>query len=336
MSEDEASRANAEHRREADRDPNVLELRSDAPTHAGIVPRVHPTPSRPRRRMARRWLLWAALPFLAWWGIGLWAALAATAARPAVIPAMQRLGDAVLEPVATTARDGVHLRGWFAAAPGAPPRCVVLVAGIHGNRLAMLARGQWYLEHGWSALVADLRGTGESDPVRISMGWHEALDLCAWHSFLAARGMTAIAVHGQSLGAAAAVYTAVRGEPPPSWSFAVIESCYTDVSEALHARLPWIPAFLLWPMVASAQWLLDVDVAELAPVAAITHLRVPTLLIGGSLDTKCGPDAIQRLLAASGAHDKKRADVDGVGHVDLWRAGGDSLHRTLASFLAAR
>lgn len=286
-------------------------------------------------RVRRAGILLLAL-LAVWWAVGLAAALTATAPHPAAIPAPPRLDGAVVEPVETTARDGVRVRGWLAAAAGNPPRCVVLAAGVRGNRLVMLERGRWYVQHGWSALLVDLRGTGASDPVRISMGWHEALDLCAWHAFLRARGVAAIGVHGQSLGAAAAVYTAVRGAPAPDWAFAVLESCYTDVTAALGARLPLIPAGLLWPLVASAEWLVEAEAGELAPAVAIARLTAPTLLVCGARDDQCGPDAIPRLLAASGARDKQHLVVAGAGHVDLWRADGDAFRRALEAFLSAR
>ncbi|MEZ5963819.1 MAG: alpha/beta hydrolase [Planctomycetota bacterium] len=291
-----------------------------------------PPAARPAR--GRRLLRLAALGCLGWWLCGFVAAWAATAPHPSPIAAQRDLADLPIEPVATTARDGVAVRGWLVdGSRGA--RCVVLAAGIRGNRMAMRTRAEWYLRHGWSTLLVDLRGTGESAPERIAMGWSEALDLCAWHAFLQQRGYGAVAVHGQSLGAAAAVYTAVRSSSPPRWQFVVLEACYRDIDAALQARLSWMPSFTLWPLRVCSEWLLGVDADELSPLRAIVQLDAPLLVVCGSEDHKVGPDAARLLLAASPARDKHLVTVDGIGHGDLWSAG-PALPQALAAFLARR
>jgi pimeloyl-ACP methyl ester carboxylesterase len=290
-----------------------------------------PARTRPTRR---RLLRLAGLTVVGWWLTGFAAAWLATLPHPSGIAALRELGGRPIEPVATTARDGVAVRGWLVDANGGK-RCVVLAAGIRGNRLAMLTRAEWYLAHGWSTLLVDLRGTGESAPERIAMGFHEALDLCAWHTFLRERHYLSIGVHGQSLGAAAAVYTAVCAAPPPEWAFVVLEACYRDIGAALAARLPWVPSALLWPMRVCSEWLLGVDAEQLSPLQAIRELQAPTLIACGTDDTKVGPDAARLLFEASPAHDKRRVDVAGIGHGDLWRAGSE-LRRALAAFCAAR
>ena len=266
-----------------------------------------------------------------WWGVGFAAAVIATAPRPASIPSVP---DSLAggETVTTRSSDGVTLHGWFVAGRDAAT-CVVLAAGIRGNRTAMVSRAVFHRERGASVLLVDLRGTGTSDPERIGLGYHEALDLVAWHAFLRARNVTAIGVHGQSLGAAAAVYTAVRGAP--EWQFVVLEACYADVREALAARVPFVPPFLLWPMVCSAEWLLGVDADELVPERAIAALRAPTLVVQGERDEKVGPRAHERLFAASPAAHKATCVVPKVGHVDLWGQGG-RVQAAITAFLMPR
>lgn len=286
---------------------------------------------RPRRAFA----VVALLALATWWGVGLAAAHSMTAPANRPVPRSDRLADAEVADVATTAGDGVPLRGWLARAPGDGRRCVVLAAGIRGTRRAMASRARWYLQHGWSALLVDLRGTGESAPERIAMGWHEAKDLAAWAAFARAQGFAEVGAHGQSLGAAAVCYSALLPEPP-AWRFCVLEACYRDIEAAMAARMPTIPRPLLWPLVACAEWLLDVDAARLDPVAAIARLRAPTLLACGDRDHLVGPGAHELLFAASGAPHKERVDVADAGHVDLFHTAGSELPARLAAFLARR
>lgn len=264
------------------------------------------------------------------------AAMAATWPRNRTFASPERLYGRPVECLTVRAADGVETAAWLVEAQAEPRGAVVLAAGIGGDRRAMQGRARFYLDRGWSTLLVDLRGTGQSAPERIAMGYHEALDLCAWRRLLRGRGHRTVGVHGQSLGAAAAVYTAIRGEPAARWQFVVLEACYRDVRAALHARMVGVPEVLLLPMVCCAEWLLGVDADDLDPVAAITRLDTPLLLVCGEHDQKVGPNATAGLLAASPADDKRAVTVAGAGHVDLWGAGGLALQRELDAFLARR
>ncbi|MCA8965610.1 MAG: alpha/beta hydrolase, partial [Planctomycetes bacterium] len=224
---------------------------------------------------------------------------------------------------------GLQLRGWLVPADPGARHAVVLAAGIRGNRLAMCDRASFYLQRGWSVLLVDLRGTGASDGERVSMGYHEAVDLHAWRRWLQQRGYTAVGAHGQSLGAAAIAYS------DGDWAFTVLESCYADIDEAMAARLPWLPAprVCLWPLRCCSEWLLGVDAAQLRPVDAIADQRCPTLLLCGDADTKVGVDAGQRLLRACPAADKRFVPFAGAGHVDLLAAAPEAMHEALVTFV---
>lgn len=316
--------------------PDVLPSRNENGGRATFLV-VKPPTVVPRRRRWRRWLSFAAAMLLVWWTAGFAAAQAITWPWNTEIPPRRELMGQAIEEVAVSAGDGTTVRGWLVAAGPRPSRCVVLAAGIRGSRLAMLARAEWYLAQGWSVLVADLRGTGASEGVRVTMGWNEALDLAACRGLLRRRGFTTVGAHGVSLGAAAIVYTAMR-DPADQWDFAVLEACYRDVASALHARLPWMPfpALALWPLAQSAAWLTGVDGELLRPIAAVPRLATPTLFVCGTEDREVGERAAADLLAASGAADKELFEIPGVAHVDLWPVGGDGLRRALAAFLARR
>jgi uncharacterized protein len=270
-----------------------------------------------------------------WLAAGFASAWLATMPNPGTIGAPPALGGEVVDAVTTTA-DGITVRGWLATATGGTSRCVVLAAGIRGNRLAMVERARWYVARGWSALLVDLRGTGASEPTRISFGWHEANDLTAWFHWLAARGFTRIGAHGQSLGAAAIVYGAARPDAP-QWAFAVLEASYGDIGATLANRLPVVPwpRFTLLPLHESAEWLAAIDGDALRPLDAIRALRIPTLLACGDRDDKVGAGVSEALLAGSAATEKQLVLVPGAGHVDLWTAG-TPLRDALAAFLASR
>lgn len=69
--------------------------------------------------------------------------------------------------------EGRHLAGWFL--PGrAGDGAMLLLHGVRGNRLQMLARARWLQREGTASLIVDLPSHGESSGERISFGRHEA------------------------------------------------------------------------------------------------------------------------------------------------------------------
>lgn len=295
-----------------------------------------PPPVLTTRRRWQRPLVVAASGFVVWWAASFTAAWAMTAPHPSPVAPRTELAGHAVAPVEVTTADGVPVRGWLIDASKGT-RCVVFAAGVGGTRLAMLARSEWYLARGWSTLLVDLRGTGESGAARISMGFGERLDLASWHTFLRGRGYRTVGAHGQSLGAAAIVYTAELASPP-QWDFAVLEACYLDIDAAMTARVAWLPAWAhwtAWPLYTCAAWLTGAAAEDLSPLRAITSLHAPTLFACGTEDTKVGPDAMQRLFAASAATDRRQVAIEGAAHVDLW-SFGPTLPRALEEFLAER
>jgi pimeloyl-ACP methyl ester carboxylesterase len=274
--------------------------------------------------------------FLGWWLIGWLGAYASTQPNPSNIRERRTIAGHTVEDLDIVTSDELTVRSWLLDVPAERRRCVILAAGIRGNRQGMVSRAAFYAELGWSSLLVDLRGTGSSDRARISMGWHEALDLIACHDVLRKRGYEVVGVHGQSLGAAAAAYTSVRTDNPPAWDFVVLEACYSDIAAALQSRAFGLPMIALLPFFTCAEWLLDVNAADLNAVAALRQQNAPLLVACGTLDYKVGPEATARLLAASPAKDKVRCDVPGVGHRDLWRHGGSEVQAALREFLQRR
>lgn len=288
---------------------------------------------RPARRWIRRGAAFVAANLLVWLAAGLVAAFAVTASNSSELPSWRTLADRPIEELSVEARDGVTVRAWLVEAEGEARGVVVLVGGIGRNRAAMADRARWYVEHGVSALLVDLRGTGDSDAHRLSFGWHESLDLLAWFDLLRQRGFTTIGAHGQSVGAAAVTYSFVRGEPQPAWSFAVLEMCYRDVRSVISTRTPFLPAALSWPMIAGSAWLAGFDAADLAPIDAVRAIRCPTLVVAGDADRTLGVDATALLVENCGGARVEQVLVHGAGHVDLWPVGGDELRQALGAFL---
>ena len=239
-------------------------------------------------------------------------------------PAPARIGspppDLRATNVSLQTAGGVRVSGWFARRneSGNEGRgAVLLLHGVHGNRLQMLPRAQWLAGLGYSVLLIDLPGHGESEGGRISFGLHEADGVRAALAFLRAQlPGERIGVIGVSLGAASTVLA--HAEPPPD--AVVLESMYPTIEEAVADRLEmrlgkpgrWLAPLLLVQLPLR----LGVSTDQLRPVDAMATLQAPVLVIAGAQDVHTKLDESRRIFAAA-VEPKEFWVVEGAAHVDL-------------------
>lgn len=238
------------------------------------------------------------------------------------------------EAVRFAATDGVELAGWFVPHAGTN-RAVVLLHGHWGSRRQMLARAKLLHAQGYSVLLYDARGHGESDGKRISIGWFETRDLLGAIRFLRGRGFQELGLVGMSQGAAT-ISLAARQLPDVRW--AVLESGYPTLLDAVDRRvrrwsgLPgWLGAVLMLPL---AEARLGISVAKVAPLGHIGHLRCPVLIIHGERDRLTRPESARELFARV-AGPKSLWLVPGAGHVDLYGFAKADYERRVLDFIAS-
>ncbi|HEY0180564.1 MAG TPA: alpha/beta fold hydrolase, partial [Dokdonella sp.] len=107
--------------------------------------------------------------------------------------------------VAIDSGSGARLQGWFVTGR-AHRGAVLLLHGVHANRLAMLGRARFLAAAGYAVLLIDFRAHGESGGDAITFGRLESRDARAALAFLrdAAPGER-VGVIGVSMGGAAAL-----------------------------------------------------------------------------------------------------------------------------------
>lgn len=258
------------------------------------------------------------LPALVFWiGIGWVAAAITTMPESADLSGQTHVGAHPLESVRFRAADGVMLSAWHVRA-GDGDRAVILAAGINGNRAAMRARAEHYLERGCSALLLDLRGTGQSQSAPVSIGWNERHDMVAAAAFLRARGHRHIGVHGISLGAATAIYTTLED---PDWAWVVAESSYSTLDLAWRNRLAMvgIPHAVTQPVRWFVQWRIGARPSELAPLRYAPGMRAPALFLAGDSEPELHAWESEALYAACGSAHKRLHLFAGGRHEDFLR-----------------
>lgn len=249
-------------------------------------------------------------------------------------PAQRAVGDPPAElsatPVLIPYRGG-RVAGWIAR--GDKSGAVLLLHGVRADRRQMQARALFLNRLGYSVLLIDLAGHGESPGKRITFGAREADGVRAALAYLR-RNLPGerLGVIGASLGGAALLLS------KPVLDAAVLEAVYPTIDEAVANRLRLhggAPATLLAPLLLHQLPLrTGVPLSALRPVDAIAQLSAPVLVIGGAEDRHTGAAETRRLFAAARGP-KALWIVDGAAHVDFHALARADYERKVGDFFAA-
>ena len=212
--------------------------------------------------------------------------------------------------------DGLSLRAWWIEG-ATPSRAAVLVHGWGGDRssLHVVETALVYERAGFSVLMIDLRGHGESGGERVTVGYQEVRDVKGALSWLEERGYEDVVLHGWSMGGAAVVQAA-----PGSGVAAVVEEAsYADLPPLLRERMPeasGLPAFFNPGILLMGRLCLGIDPWAVRPEEEARQLSregVPFMIIH-SRDDEVIPFEHAEALAAA-YPESTFWKLEGYGHV---------------------
>jgi alpha-beta hydrolase superfamily lysophospholipase len=222
------------------------------------------------------------------------------------------------------------LAGWVADRKGSCGT-IVLLHGRGSNKAAMVPRAKLLFERGYSVMLFDLSGHGESDGDVRGFGYAERRDASRILAFARQRfAGHKIAAVGSSLGAAAFVFAAQQ-ERADAY---VLEQLYATLREttALRAPLPMLRDVQAAILLAQMPLRLGFDVDDVRPVDRISAIDRPILLLDGSSDPFVDRGQTLALKDAAGA-DAELIWFDGARHVDLYRYNEQLYRDTVVPFL---
>jgi fermentation-respiration switch protein FrsA (DUF1100 family) len=272
---------------------------------------------------AIRWgLLALAVLALGYLGVGLF--VASRLSTPVRQPTEQTPADEGLDfrEVGFESTDGLGLKGWWVSGD-ASSRAVVLVHGLEGSKSDhhIVRTASVYSGVGYSVLIFDLRGHGESEGKRTTVGYQEVQDVRGALSWLdEEQGFEPgeVVLHGWSMGGA----TVLRSAPETGVAAVVEESGFADLPLLLRDRLPessGLPYFFNPGIFLMAKLFLDFDPWAVKPEEGSARLSkegVP-LLIVHSRDDEVVPFEHAEMLAAS-YPDAELWQIEGYGHVEAY------------------
>lgn len=214
---------------------------------------------------------------------------------------------------------------------------VILLHGYTGWKEEMYPFACWYHEEGFHVLAPDLRCQGESEGDFIGMGWTDCLDGMLWIQYILSRDADAeIVLHGQSMGAAAALMIAGEEALPQNVKAVVSDCSYTDAYSMFGEKIgEWfhLPSF---PLVDSACVVLKIrggyNLKDASALNAVRRSKIPILFIHGAEDEMISVEMTKELYEAA-VCEKELLIVENAGHAQAQDKDPDTYFGTIRRFL---
>ncbi|MGI9303010.1 MAG: alpha/beta hydrolase [Gammaproteobacteria bacterium] len=251
-------------------------------------------------------------------------------------PRQQEVGappiDLPAESVVISREGAQSISGWFVAG-NSEQAGVLLLHSVRSNRREMIGRARFLHDAGYSVLLIDMQGHGETPGEHITFGYLESLDAHDALEYLQSRVFgRSVGVIGVSLGGAAALL----GATPVQADALVLESVYSSFERAVQNRIAirlgdfgrYLAPLLLWQVEPR----LGIPLESLSPVAAIPRLAAPVMIIAGTDDRHTLSDESQELYSLA-PEPKSLWMVKGARHQNLHRYAPQDYERRVLGFL---
>ncbi len=243
-------------------------------------------------------------------------------------------GDIGAEPVLVPRNKAAPISAWFLR--GDPQRAgILLLHGVRSDRRQMVGRARFLHGAGYSVLLIDMQGHGETPGKQITFGYRESHDAHMALAYLRSRvpGQP-VGVIGVSMGGAAALL----GDEPVEADALVLEAIYSSIEQAVENRLAirlgyvgsYLAPLLLWQL----EPILGIPVKELSPLSAISQLRSPVFILGGTDDRRTRLEETQ-LLFSRAPKPKRLWMLEGAKHQDFHRYVPEEYERNILKFFEA-
>ncbi len=216
-------------------------------------------------------------------------------------------------------------------------RWAILVHGYGRDQRYAWDYAEYYLNEGYEVLTPDLRSSGTSEGIYLTMGAKESDDILIWIEKILEHDPDAkIILHGVSMGAATVLIAAAKSNSQNL--VAVIEDCgYTSAFNMFKSQLKVIfnlPSFPIMNFVDIVSYYkTGVAITEAAPILFVKNINVPTLFIHGTDDKLVPYYMMQELYDNSHAPIKEIFSVEGVGHASAKNFNPDAYFNRIFSFL---
>jgi fermentation-respiration switch protein FrsA (DUF1100 family) len=247
---------------------------------------------------------------------------------------------ATYEDVSFKSTDGLTLKGWWFPVPSAD-RAVVVVHGRGANRIKSSFNpqkiAQFLLANRYSVFLFDLRGHGESEGVRYSLGQYEPRDVVAAIDFAQKKAgvdRKRVAIIGESMGGGSAIMT-VKADP--TIGPVITDSAFADGGTVVGEVAPnytGLPGWFTPGIVLMARLFFDLDLSVIKPAEVVRdHPERAWLFIQCENDTTVFRHHGVELKAASANPQTELWLVPGCEHVKAFDTHTAEWQQRVLAFL---
>ncbi len=240
------------------------------------------------------------------------------------------------QPVEMLSQDGLKLFAYVIVNPAAERRWMVLIHGYASTHDMFGPQAKAFFDAGFSLLLPDLRGHGNSGGNAIGMGWPDRRDIVQWIDKLVADyGAESIALYGISMGSATVMMTS--GEPlPPQVKAAVADCGYTSVEAEFRYLLRVLFGLMPFPLLYYTSLICRLRAgyffSQASSVKQLRKAKIPMLFIHGDRDRFVPYFMLQQVCDAA-ACPKEMLTVAGAGHGDSCYVDPEKYFQTVSAFL---
>lgn len=252
--------------------------------------------------------------------------------------AIKAFADFPIEKLSLTASNGEILRGSVITPPNTNGKLLIACHGAHSSGIGEFCFAMpYFYREGYTVLMPEHRGCGESDGKFLGYGTHESKDTLLWLEYSRKRFPELnIYLYGVSMGGATVLMMSDKINDPAVKG--VIADCsYTSAWDEFSYQLKTSFHLPNFPMLHTCNLICRLicgyDFRDASPVKAVSNSSLPVLFIHGAADDFV-PQFMQDELYAVCPTRKEKLTVDGAVHARSYYTDPAAYESAMESFIA--
>lgn len=252
--------------------------------------------------------------------------------------ALKAFADFPIEKLSLTASNGEILRGSVITPPNTNGKLLIACHGAHSSGIGEFCFAMpYFYREGYTVLMPEHRGCGESDGKFLGYGTHESKDTLLWLEYARKRFPELnIYLYGVSMGGATVLMMSDKINDPAVKG--VIADCsYTSAWDEFSYQLKTSFHLPNFPMLHTCNLICRLicgyDFRDASPVKAVSNSSLPVLFIHGAADDFV-PKFMQDELYAVCPTRKEKLTVDGAVHARSYYTDPAAYESAMESFIA--
>ena len=252
--------------------------------------------------------------------------------------ALKAFADFPIEKLSLTASNGEILRGSVITPPNTNGKLLIACHGAHSSGIGEFCFAMpYFYREGYTVLMPEHRGCGESDGKFLGYGTHESKDTLLWLEYARKRFPELnIYLYGVSMGGATVLMMSDKINDPAVKG--VIADCsYTSAWDEFSYQLKTSFHLPNFPMLHTCNLICRLicgyDFRDASPVKAVSNSSLPVLFIHGAADDFV-PQFMQDELYAVCPTRKEKLTVDGAVHARSYYTDPAAYESAMESFIA--